>query len=814
MAAFNMKKLRIFIALSILLSISFGLNAQLIALKKKSVLDTTELTEEIHIFDLNIINSELRKSGDNILKLNINIQGFDTRLLDSLFTKQSILLVKESEEFRSYNPYNLSKFFLNNTFLVWSNYQIQFQKWQSEIGVKLQTVIEGLHQINLSKKNWKLTLKEIKGQKNHTLESHIKGIIFDFDSLQGVYIQFEDDLLLLETRIEDKTFLCDQIISETTFLQEGLRRKTFSKTDSSIWNIQLINSFEGTFANKLSKAWSNNYTSARYYFSSIGSSVLSYIFWALLITSAVLLVRKKYLSLNISPNQEEQINIRKIIINHPYAIIVATLILLWIMIFPSIPLLLSDVLFIGIVYSLSLVLTPFVNKSGKRVLKALLFLLLLNIFELYFWYLGDYVRLYLMVETLIALFIIAHFFKVIRNNVSEIDDSKVFKIVRKTIPLLFSFYLIAFLANSFGYVNLSVLITKIAIRTVAMSIIAFGYLKIFENLSFASMAILEKSFPNFSAKHLGTIRKRTIQFVQVFMLLLWVRSMLNIFEIRQEVYELGKGFFTTELEIGSLSISLANIFLFILILILTYLLASFTKNIVEKEILQSIKLPRGVPAAISMVLRIFFVAVGVVFAISAAGIDMSNFGMIAGALGVGIGFGLQNIVQNFISGLILIFERPIQVGDTVEVDTLIGKVKDIGVRASNVITYDGAEVVVPNSNLVANNLINWTLSDSRKRIELNVGTAYGSNPNEVLEILKDVAKNHPNVVKTPAPMALFDGFGDSSLDFRLLFWVSFEFGLVTKSDVAIGIYNKFAEHNIEIPFPQIDLHVKKDTDLN
>jgi small-conductance mechanosensitive channel len=138
----------------------------------------------------------------------------------------------------------------------------------------------------------------------------------------------------------------------------------------------------------------------------------------------------------------------------------------------------------------------------------------------------------------------------------------------------------------------------------------------------------------------------------------------------------------------------------------------------------------------------------------------------------------------------------------------MGKVKDIGVRASNVVTYDGAEVVVPNSNLIANNLINWTLSDSRKRVEINVGTAYGSNPNEVLEILFKVANNHPDVVKNPEPRALFDGFGDSSLDFRLLFWINFELGLSAKSDVLVGIYNAFAEHNIEIPFPQVDLHVK------
>jgi small-conductance mechanosensitive channel len=197
-------------------------------------------------------------------------------------------------------------------------------------------------------------------------------------------------------------------------------------------------------------------------------------------------------------------------------------------------------------------------------------------------------------------------------------------------------------------------------------------------------------------------------------------------------------------------------------------------------------------------------------ALSAAGIDLGKFGLIAGALGIGIGFGLQNIVSNFISGLILIYERPVQSGDTVEVENLMGQVKRIGIRSSSVRTYDGAEVVVPNSNLVSNQLINWTLSDNRKRIEVKVGVAYGSDPNVVMKLLKEVAKSHEKVLSDPEPLPLFEGFGDSSLNFRLLFWVFFEDGFVTKSDVSIGIYNILDENNITIPFPQLDLHVKKD----
>jgi small-conductance mechanosensitive channel len=138
----------------------------------------------------------------------------------------------------------------------------------------------------------------------------------------------------------------------------------------------------------------------------------------------------------------------------------------------------------------------------------------------------------------------------------------------------------------------------------------------------------------------------------------------------------------------------------------------------------------------------------------------------------------------------------------------MGRVTTIGPRSSHVITYDGAEVVVPNGNLISNQLINWTLSDNQRRIEVKIGAAYGSDPNIVIKILKEVANENPDVLKVPESLALFEGFGDSSLNFRLLFWVPFEMGIQTKSDISIAIYNKFKENNIEIPFPQLDLHVK------
>jgi small-conductance mechanosensitive channel len=231
-------------------------------------------------------------------------------------------------------------------------------------------------------------------------------------------------------------------------------------------------------------------------------------------------------------------------------------------------------------------------------------------------------------------------------------------------------------------------------------------------------------------------------------------------------------------------------------------------------VLKFLKLPKGVPAAISLVIRYFIIAFGFVLALSSLGINLSKFNLMAGALGVGIGFGLQTVISNFISGLILVFERPILPGDTVEVNNLLGKVSRIGIRSSSIRTFDGAEVIVPNNNLIANDLINWTLSDSVKRVEILIGTTYDANPNDVLKILFTIANDFPDILKDPPPLALFSNFGDSSLNFRLLFWVPYEIGLQIKSDVSIEIYNRFEEANIEIPYPQRDIHIKSMPNTN
>jgi potassium-dependent mechanosensitive channel len=294
--------------------------------------------------------------------------------------------------------------------------------------------------------------------------------------------------------------------------------------------------------------------------------------------------------------------------------------------------------------------------------------------------------------------------------------------------------------------------------------------------------------------------------------IMWLWLTLRLLGVDGALLERAAQLFSASVTIGAYQLSLGRILLFALAAWLSFLAARLTSFILDQDVLPRMRLSRGLPGTISTTSRYAIIAVGLLIAASIAGFDLSQIALILGALSVGIGFGLQTIVNNFISGIILLFERPIQVGDTVQVGDLLGVVREIGIRASNVRTYSGAEVIVPNSELVSGQVINWTLSDRYRRLELDVGVAYGNRPADVIGVLEDVLSKHEGALKTPAPFVRFRGFGDSSLDFRVYVWVDYDEGLKETSAILSAIYDALAEAGIEIPFPQRDLHLRTVSD--
>jgi small-conductance mechanosensitive channel len=291
-------------------------------------------------------------------------------------------------------------------------------------------------------------------------------------------------------------------------------------------------------------------------------------------------------------------------------------------------------------------------------------------------------------------------------------------------------------------------------------------------------------------------------------LALFALVVLNAFHVVTPIRSTAASLMARRITIGAIGFTVGSVFTVVAIVLGAAVLSRVLRFLLAAGFYGRIAVQRGTAESVSKLLHYAVLTVAFLLALGAAGIDLTKVTILAGALGVGVGFGLQNIVSNFISGLILLFERPLHVGDKITVRSTSGEVKDIGIRASTIRTWDGGDVVIPNASLISDDFTNWTLSDNRRRSELAVGAAYGTEPAMMLRLLNEIALNHPLVLKEPAPTPLFTGFGESSLQFILQYWTLLEHQVRVGSELHVAVNERLAEEGIEIPFPQRDLNLR------
>lgn len=238
--------------------------------------------------------------------------------------------------------------------------------------------------------------------------------------------------------------------------------------------------------------------------------------------------------------------------------------------------------------------------------------------------------------------------------------------------------------------------------------------------------------------------------------------------------------------------------------------SEWIRRFLVKKILAKRDMAIGTRESIGTIVKYILIVAGMFSILQTNGIDLSAFGVLAGAIGVGIGFGLQNITNNFISGLIILFEQPIKVGDRIEVGDVTGDVVKISSRATTIITNDNISIIVPNSKFIDSEVINWSHNEHRIRFNFPVGVSYKEDPEKIKRILLEVANANPGILTTPESDVLFDSYGDNSINFNLRVWTSTYINKpkVLRSELYYEIFRRFGDEKIEIPFPQRDIHLK------
>lgn len=318
-----------------------------------------------------------------------------------------------------------------------------------------------------------------------------------------------------------------------------------------------------------------------------------------------------------------------------------------------------------------------------------------------------------------------------------------------------------------------------------------------------------------STKELNIILKAILLLIRIGIWLAAFLFVTNQFALTRRLNDQIRRILQTSLtseviNLGQNPLSLLDILLMIAMVFGLVIASGTVTNIIRRRILNHITgINRGLREAIAIVIKYGFLTVGVIILLQIWGIDFSSLAILASALSVGIGFGLQDIAKNFGSGLVLVFERPIQIGDFVQIGEFMGTVERLGARSTEIKTLDQVSIIVPNSRFLENEVINWSHRNPVSRLRIPVGVAYSSDPAVVESVLIKAGQEHPNTLAVPAPYVFFTEFGDSSLNFELLVWIAEPAKQVRiKSDLYFAIERSLREHNIEIPFPQRDLHVR------
>jgi small-conductance mechanosensitive channel len=256
-------------------------------------------------------------------------------------------------------------------------------------------------------------------------------------------------------------------------------------------------------------------------------------------------------------------------------------------------------------------------------------------------------------------------------------------------------------------------------------------------------------------------------------------------------------------------VTLASVFILIIFLWAVMLVSRFIRRVMARWLEARTSMARETRYTLTRVTQYAVIIIGVIVAFQFVGINLSGLAVIFGLLSVGIGFGLQNLTSNFVSGLILLVERPIKVGDRVTVGDTEGDVEEINMRSTTIHSLNNISIIVPNSEFISNTVINWSHGDPKVRLNLDVGVSYQSDVDTVLRCLGEAAREHPDVLEHPAPEVYLTEFGDSAWNMRLWFWIPrAQITRRVKSEVNIAIVKKFRDNNVEIPFPQRDLHLR------
>lgn len=644
-----------------------------------------------------------------------------------------------------------------------------------------------IQQLNQKDQIWKLTQPEV-GEMPTAVGTRVTTLVERIEQTQKSAKNIQSSLLDLQSRLADQRKRVELAMKNLSVAQNAARDQLLMQDSPPIWDSALGG--RGEIAIHEGESLEAQLDALRIYFEErIGSFCSNLV---LLVFLCALLFRLRKIAQERTNTGVELSRLE--VLNMPISTAFLCAIIASHWLYPLAPRLLIAILDASAIIPAVIVL--------RRILQPTLFSILYAIVAAYFIDLlrsllvpaGTLSRFTYLFEVLAAtLFLLwlLHSHKAVRDKTEAV--------LRLSIHFLFVVLLSAGMANAFGYVHLSEFIGGGTLQSCYIGLIIYAIVRVIEPLSISFIGIKSFDAIRLLKSHRDDIHHRLRMMVRSIAVGIWLFEVLYLFSLLTPVREGIRALLATKLYWGSLSISIGSLLAGAATIWGAFFISRFARFVLEAEVYPRMQLTRGIAYSISSMVHYSVLVLGFLAALGAIGIDSSKLLVFAGALGVGLGFGLQNIVNNFVAGIILLFERPIKIGDTIQVDTSIGVVERIGIRASVVRLSNGSELILPNGNLISNPVTNWSLSSSNRIVEIPVSVSSKVDPKQIMTMLKEVAFSDPRVLREPEPQVLVTSLTAAGLTFRVRVWIGTQVdSLEITSDLSLAINACLTKNNVAL----------------
>ncbi len=800
---FDNSPLRSFILfVSITFLVVFGIQAQK---KDNKVSDSIQVVDDA--ISISSISEESEKLGHHIRDLRKILKpSSEISIVDSLLISTSVE-IKNKRDSLLLQIDGMTRRVLKSKKVEWENYRSHLKDYQNTLNSRIEDISDINDELIKEIKKWKQTKKKlVSNSESADIYNNLDKAVISLQSVMKTAHTRLDSVFTIQKGLTALVLSVNETISEIERVEIQMQKDYFVFDNKPIWKLQEAETkaidttiTEPVHVSKLvSSTIEENKIQVKEFFSINMKTFIFQIIFLFLLFIFFISVRKKWKKDEGGSNYSIESQ-AKIILIHPLSATIAVGVLISTFFYHSTIPAVTEIHVLLVLAATVLLLPKLTNKKFGIFLTLLFITYLIHTLQAYLDPKAIMARWLTIVNALILITALTIGRRIVKRNPSQFE--KLFRLFMIISPIYITILIISILTNIIGMVALSKLLLYGILMSTILGMVVYLAVIVVSSI-FVLFFKLKKSYSIQTLDTMMIITQQRLRPLLIWIgLIIWVMFTLKGFHLFDFIVNWVNELMHIKWKIGESTIYLGGILSFVSIFIITMIFAKLVSAIFQDDWMVKI-LPRGIAPAISLILRIIFVSIGLYLAVTAGGIDLSKLGFIVGALGVGIGFGLQNIVLNFISGLILAFERPINIGDTIEVDQEMGVVTNIGVRSSNIKSYSGYESIIPNGDLISKKVINYTLSNQNRRSKILMKTAPNADPEKVIAFFNQIASESPQTYSDPAPKTYFYGYDpDGSLSFALLYWTNFSDTLKTDSSIALNIFKALKENDIQAPAP-------------